>query len=294
MTKMSTSMERYIKLVKQYPDQEQVNLAVEIEVPSSWFGVRSMGSFTTTEQREKYNAQAVEYSEVREFPGASRGVHKTKEKTIRFICLTDAADEPNSDGYWMKLLQWNQYCTDTFKNQRDDQLPFILAQAPAAEGGVVLKALQTPSIKTVFTLTSEGVHTQSNGNQVQCFWWTCVQKGYKLDSRPIKEICKNTGQLFQHLKNCNNHLWLQLQLSSKHSKTQLDEEDELMQVSLDPVTVLPRSHTLSHLACLLCSRSSGHSRKVCNHTCVLWSTGSSLGWFSTSRARRHSRCGFAH
>ena len=103
---MSTAMERYIELVKQYPGQEQVDLAVEIEVPSSWFGVGSMGSLTTTERREKYNAQTVEYSKVREFPGASGGARKTKEKAIRFICLADAADEPNSDGYWMKLSQW--------------------------------------------------------------------------------------------------------------------------------------------------------------------------------------------
>ena len=80
-----------------------------------------------------------------------------------------------------------------------------------------MKAPQTPSIKTVFTLKSEDVHTQSNGTQVQCFWWTCVQKGCKLDGHPIKEICKGTRQLFLHLKNCNNNLWLQLQLSSKHS-----------------------------------------------------------------------------
>ena len=49
-------MERYIELVKQYPGQEQVDLAVEIEVPGSWFGVGSMGSLTTSERREKYNA----------------------------------------------------------------------------------------------------------------------------------------------------------------------------------------------------------------------------------------------
>ena len=72
----------------------------------------------------------------------------------------------------MKLSQWNRYRNDTFKDRRDDELPFIPAQAPVAEGGVAVKAPQTPSIKTVFTLTSEGVHTQSNGNQVQCFWWT--------------------------------------------------------------------------------------------------------------------------
>ena len=73
---------------------------------------------TTTERREKYNAQAVEYSEVREFPGASRRARKTKEKAIRFICLADAADEPNSDGYQMKLSQsqFNRYRNDTFKD----------------------------------------------------------------------------------------------------------------------------------------------------------------------------------
>ena len=62
--------------------------------------------------------------------------------------------------------------------------PFIPGQAPAAEGGVAVKAPQTPSIKTVFTLKSEDVHTQSNGTQVQCFWWTCVQKGCELELEP--------------------------------------------------------------------------------------------------------------
>ena len=80
-------------MVKQYPGQQQV---VEIEVPGSWFGVEPMGAFTPTECREKYTAQAVECSEVREFPGASRSARKTKEKAIRFICGADAADKPNS------------------------------------------------------------------------------------------------------------------------------------------------------------------------------------------------------
>ena len=38
-------------------------------------------------------------------------------------------------------------------DRRDDELPFIPGQAPAAEGGVAVKVPQTPSIKTVFTLT---------------------------------------------------------------------------------------------------------------------------------------------
>ena len=169
-----------------------------------------MGALTATERREKYTAQAVEYSEVREFPGASRTARKTKEKAICFICCADAAHEPNSEGYCMKLSQWNCYRNNTFKDRREDELPFIPGQAPAAEGGVAvnLKAPQTPSIKTVFTLTSEGVHTQKDGTQVQCFWWTCVQKGCKLDGHPIKEICKSTGQLFRHLRTCNHELKL--------------------------------------------------------------------------------------
>ena len=56
-------MDRYVELVQQYPGQQQVDLAFEIQVPGSWFGVRPMGFLTTTERRDKYNAQAVEYCE---------------------------------------------------------------------------------------------------------------------------------------------------------------------------------------------------------------------------------------
>ena len=116
---MAAAMKRFVEVVKQYPGQHQVDLAVEIEVPGSWFGAGPMGSLTVTEQREKYKAQAVEYAEVHEFPGASKGARKTREKAIRFICITDATEEPNSEGYWMKLSQWNRYRNDTFKDRRE-------------------------------------------------------------------------------------------------------------------------------------------------------------------------------
>ena len=62
LTKMAATMERFVAVVKQYPGQQQVDLAVEIEVPGSWFGAGPMGSLTATEQRKKYKAQAVEYA----------------------------------------------------------------------------------------------------------------------------------------------------------------------------------------------------------------------------------------
>jgi hypothetical protein len=187
-------MERFVAVVKQYPGQQQVDLAFEIEVPGSWFvfGAGPMGSLTATEQREKYKAQAVEYAEVHEFPGATKGARKTREKAIRFICITDATAEPNSEGYWMKLSQWNRYRNDTFKDRREDELAFIPGEAPATEGGVVekLKAPQTPSIKTVFTLKSEGVHIQRNGTQVQCFWWACAHLLVGLRGRTWKQMSR--------------------------------------------------------------------------------------------------------
>ena len=60
LTKMAATMERFVAVVKQYPGQQQVDLAFEIEVPGSWFGAGPMGSLTATEQREKYKAQTVE------------------------------------------------------------------------------------------------------------------------------------------------------------------------------------------------------------------------------------------
>ena len=61
-----------------------------------------------TKKREKYKAQAVEYAEVREFRGPSKQSKKTKDPAIRFICIADAQEDPNSPGYCMKLSQWRQ------------------------------------------------------------------------------------------------------------------------------------------------------------------------------------------
>jgi hypothetical protein len=120
-------MMRFVEVVKHYPGQQQVNLiSVEIEVPGSWFGGTEMGSLNSSERRQKYKAQAVEYAEVREFPGATARAPKVKAPAIRFICLDDASWDPNSDGYWMQLSQWNRFLHDTFKERPDDEMPFIL------------------------------------------------------------------------------------------------------------------------------------------------------------------------
>jgi len=250
---MSGAMMRFVEVVKQYAGKEQVDLSVEIEVPGNWFGGTEMGSLSASERRQKYKAQAVEYAEVREFPGASARARKVKEPAIRFICLDDASSDPNSDGYWMRLSQWNRFRHDTFKDRPEDEMPFIVGTGPsstlAAEldsGGATSKPVQSCEIKQVFKLASQGVHVQKDKKEIPCFFWTCTQKNCKLQGNPIKEMRKGTGMLFRHLKTCNEALWRKLRLSSQHSKALLDDEGEEIEVSLETSTciVVPRSHGL--------------------------------------------------
>ena len=245
---MAGSMRRYVEVVKHYPGQQQVDLSVEIEVPGSWFGGTEMGSLTASERRQKYKAQAVEYAEVREFPGASRGARKVKEAGIRFICIDDAASDPNSEGYWMKLSQWNRFRHDTFKERPDDEQPFILGTDRSDAGGATDKPeqTQTSGIKQVFKFVGAGVHVQKDKTEVPCQYWACTQKNCKLHGQPIKELRKGTGLLFRHLSTCNKDLWRTLRLKSKHSKAYLDEEGEEIEVSLErcgpTCTIVPISH----------------------------------------------------
>ena len=91
-----------VDIIKQYPGQEQVDLSVLVEIPGSWFG----GALTTNERRDKYEAQAVEFTELYEF---GSGKKATKEPAIRFICISDAVDDGAHLGFWMKLVEWNRY-----------------------------------------------------------------------------------------------------------------------------------------------------------------------------------------
>ena len=61
-------------------------------------------------------------------------------------------------------------------------------------------------------------------------------------------MLKGTGQLFRHLKTCNEALWRKFRLALPHSKAQLDEDGNEIEVSLEPSTVAPRSNSCSDLS----------------------------------------------
>ena len=81
------------ELIKQYPAEEQVRLKVIVDIPGSWFGAGHLGALNASERSTKYTAQAVESSAAHPFgSGKSRSV----EKAIRFVCMSDAVDDPKS------------------------------------------------------------------------------------------------------------------------------------------------------------------------------------------------------
>jgi len=59
-----------------------------------------------------------------------------------------AAVDPHSDGYWIKLSQWNRYRHDTLKERREDELPL---------NAVVSKETYTVSKKT-YTSVKRDLH----------------------------------------------------------------------------------------------------------------------------------------
>ena len=81
-----------------------------------------MGTLTATERGAKYKAQADEHADVREFPGPT--VRARTEKAIRFLCIVDAAVDPNSDGHQMKLSQWNPTVIRSKSDVRTSCHPF--------------------------------------------------------------------------------------------------------------------------------------------------------------------------
>jgi hypothetical protein len=92
------------------------------------------------------------------------------------------------------------------------------------------------------------MHKQKNGKLIACCFWICKRKRCKQEGVPIKELLNGTGQLFRHFKTCNEALWRKFRLASPHSKAQLDEDGNEIEVSLEPSTVAPRSNSCSDLS----------------------------------------------
>ena len=215
-----------VEQITQYNGKDQVDFKVEVQVPGSWFGGTDAGSLTATERREQYKAQAVEFAAVHDFPAGRGGGKRTKESAIRFICIEDAADDPHSKGYWMKLLQWNRYLHETYKSRPAAEHPFR-KEEPESDAPPPTTKPSKPiaRIKTIYKDMGKGTHTKQDGGVVAIHNWKCTQKSCKHPTGIVMEMGSGTGQMFRHLKTCNPALWRELKLESKHSKLVLGSRD---------------------------------------------------------------------
>ena len=112
------TLNHQIERIKQYPGQQQVDRAVKVDVPG-----KHLPQLTPAEQKLDYEGTAVEHGQRHTF-GLHRkawGAAHTGEG-IRFVCKSDAIDDPDNKGHWTTLELWNRWRHNTFKDRRDDEL----------------------------------------------------------------------------------------------------------------------------------------------------------------------------
>jgi len=92
-------MDGFVQSIKQYPGQQQVDRSVKVKVPGKHFP-----QLQALEQAVMYWGTAVEFRERQKFPRHAKawGGEHTRPG-IRFICDSDAIDDPDNKGFWTTL-----------------------------------------------------------------------------------------------------------------------------------------------------------------------------------------------
>ena len=109
-----------------------------------------------------YEGTAVEFKERHTFARHAKawGAAHTGPG-IRFLCVSDAIDDPDHKVFWTTLALWNRWRHDTYKDNRDAELQF-LDQLPSANVAVPQpkkKEKEEPEVKKHFELVAVGTHT---------------------------------------------------------------------------------------------------------------------------------------
>ena len=223
-------MDAFAERIRQYPGPVQVQRRVKVKVPGKHFP-----GLASSEQKEMYDGTAVESAERHQFAvhhkawgGAHRG------PGIRFICDSDAVDDPDHKGFWTTLSLWNRWRHETYKDDRQAELQYLdelpLAVVPAT--AEVNKEKAPPEIKTWFDVARTGTHTVGGtgklaGTVVPAVWYGCRTPGCPRGvTNPIKCTGADTGVLFAHLERCNSGLAQRLRVNSSHSPLQMGADGE--------------------------------------------------------------------
>ena len=92
-------MESFVERVKQYPGLQQVMRKVKVDVPGKHFS-----GLQAAEQKKMYSGTAVEYAERHSFDRHLKAWGAAHTGLgIRFLCESDAIDDPDHKGFWAKV-----------------------------------------------------------------------------------------------------------------------------------------------------------------------------------------------
>ena len=223
-------MDGFVETIKQYPGQQQVDRSVKVFVPGKHFP-----ALQPVEQRAFYEGTAIEFSERHKFDRHVKAWGAPHiGPGIRFVCDSDAMDDPDHKGFWTTLGLWNRWRHDTFKDKREAELEY-LDELPAAAADTVSAdapkeaVKQPPAVKQYFSVVASGMHTIGGSGKMQgkvlpFHTYACNMPGCKRGAqKPIKQLGADTGLLFAHLSECQPELCLRLRAGSAHSPVQLDE-----------------------------------------------------------------------
>lgn len=217
-------MDRFTERIKQYPAKEQAELRVRVMLPGNMFP-----GLTPSEMRAKYEAEAFGFEETYHFP--KRGQQRAQTCAgIRFVCVSDAMDDPDHPGFIIPLFDWNRHRHETYKDNRDAELPYITDKtdegsptghtvSPSSGKAAQEEKDTRPPIYDEFELVTSGVHTvnRKDGSKhaAQCEFWRCRNtSGNCKNQTPYKVVKRSTGKMFAHLKLCNPSAYAQIKLAT--------------------------------------------------------------------------------
>ncbi|KAK3262274.1 hypothetical protein CYMTET_28859 [Cymbomonas tetramitiformis] len=150
------------------------------------------------------------------------------------VVSADVLEDADHPGYWIRLDQWNRFRHDTYKNDREAEMPFIpdTARVPqplpskSSDDPATGKfdSLISPVYKH-FERVGEDFHvplTGKNAGKPQKFvLWKCRCCS---ESLSFKVFHGSTGVLFKHLGRFHPAEHTEARVSSKHSKLKLEAD----------------------------------------------------------------------
>ena len=98
------TLNAHVDVIKQYPGKQTADRHVKVLVPGRFFT-----SLQPAERAVDYDGEAVEFSERHDFRAHSSWGAAHKGPGIRFICSSDAIDDPDFRGFWVPLSLFNRW-----------------------------------------------------------------------------------------------------------------------------------------------------------------------------------------